>query len=153
MGRVHDDAMANTYTNLHYHVVFSTKHRAPFLTDERTQVHEYLGGCIRTLGGTALEIGGISDHVHALLRLKPTHCVADVLREIKKASSIWLRESIASFQWQDGYSAFTVSSSQIDRVCRYIQDQEQHHRKTTFADELRTMLKVNGIAFDERFLL
>ena len=145
--------MANTYTNLHYHVIFSTKHREPHLKDQRIRMHEYLGGCIRTLGGTALKIGGVSDHVHALLRLKPTHCVADVLRDIKRASSEWLRESNPSFHWQDGYSAFTVSASQIDRVCRYIENQEHHHRKIAFADELRTLLNVNGIAFDERFLL
>lgn len=145
--------MSNTYTNLHYHIVFSTKNREAFLMDQRARTHEYLGGCVRNLGGTALRIGGVSDHVHALLRLKPAHCLADVLRDIKRASSEWLHESIPSFRWQDGYSAFTVSTSQVDRVCRYIESQEEHHRKKTFGDEIRDLLAANGIAFEDRFLL
>ncbi len=146
--------MANTYTNLHYHIVFSTKGRASFL-DARylTPMHDYLGGCLRSLDCTPIEIGGVSDHVHLLARMKPTHCLADVLRAIKKGSSEWIRKEIARFHWQDGYSAFTVSKSQIDRVRQYIATQAEHHRTKAFAEEYRELLLANGIQFDERFLL
>lgn len=79
--------MPNTFTSLHYHIVFSTKNREPFLRDDAARMHAYLGGCIRTLGGVALSIGGIEDHIHALVRLRPTHCVAEILRDIKRPSS------------------------------------------------------------------
>ncbi|HEX7709248.1 MAG TPA: IS200/IS605 family transposase [Thermoanaerobaculia bacterium] len=145
--------MANTFTNLHYHLVFSTKNREPFLREQKSSMHEYLGGCIRKLGATALCVGGIADHVHALVRMKPTHRLSDVLRDIKRPSSDWIQELIPSFHWQVGYSAFTVSASQIDRVCRYIERQEEHHQKQSFEEELREILTVHGIEFDERYLL
>src|SRR5438876_19142 len=103
--------MPNTFTSLHYHIIFGTKDRKPFLDSPLCErMHAYLGGCVRTVGGMALEIGGVSDHVHLLAGLKPTHCVADVLRTIKKASSEWARHEMGAgmFHWQDGYSAFTV---------------------------------------------
>jgi len=146
--------MANTYTNLHYHIVFSTKNRDPFLDEHYlTRMHEYLGGCLRSLDCTPIEIGGVADHTHLLARMKPTHCVADVMRSIKKGSSEWIRSVIPKFHWQDGYSAFTVSRSQIDRVRKYIAGQAEHHRTKAFADEYRELLLANGIDFDERFLL
>ncbi|MEO8033207.1 MAG: IS200/IS605 family transposase [Acidobacteriota bacterium] len=146
--------MPSTFTSLHYHIVFGTKQREPFLSMPlRDRVHEYLGGCIRTIGGLPLEIGGVSDHVHILARLKPTHCVADVLRDIKKASSEWVREQCRAFRWQDGYSAFTVAASQIERVRRYVVSQAAHHARTTFEDEYRELLRAHGIEFDERYLL
>jgi putative transposase len=145
--------MPNTFTSLQYHVVFSTKNREPFLRDHAAQMHAYLGGCIRRLAGVALSIGGIEDHVHALVRLKPTHRVADVLRDIKRASTDWIRKEIPTFRWQDGYSAFSVSPSQIQRVSRYIDRQAVHHGRTSFADELRELLAAHGIEFDERYLL
>ena len=149
-----DWGMPNTYTSLHYHIVFSTKIRRPLITGEtRARLHAYLGGCVRELGGTALEVGGVEDHVHLLARLKPTHCVADVLRAVKKGSSEWLRTDLPQFHWQDGYSAFTIGRSEIERVRRYIQDQEEHHRQRTFEDEYRQLLTENGIDFDERYLL
>jgi putative transposase len=147
--------MPNTFTSLRYHIIFGTKDRKPFLESPlRERMHAYLGGCLRTLGGVALEIGGVSDHVHLLAGLKPTHCVADVLRSIKKASSEWAHEmGLSTFHWQDGYSAFTVGASGVERVRQYIASQEEHHRKRTFEEEYREFLKAYGIEFDERYLL
>jgi len=118
-------------------------------------MHAYLGGCIRGIGGVPLEIGGVSDHVHLLAGLKPTHCLADVLGKIKKASSDWARHEmgIATFHWQDGYSAFTAGRKGIDALRRYIATQEEHHKTRTFEDEYREFLKLHGISFDERYLL
>ncbi|MDP9195024.1 MAG: IS200/IS605 family transposase [Acidobacteriota bacterium] len=146
--------MANTFTSLHFHLVFSTKNRAPFLSEEQGgRMHEYLGGCLRELGATPLEIGGVADHVHLLTGLKPTHRLSDVLRATKKGSSEWIRGKLENFHWQDGYSAFTVSPSQLERVRTYIQRQAEHHRKRTFVEEYRDLLRAHAIDFDERFLL
>src|ERR1700694_5001181 len=118
--------MPNTYTRLHYHIIFGTKNRKRFLRDPDA-MHQYLGGCIRGLGGVPVRIGGVDDHVHLLVGLKPTHCLANVLQAIKKGSSEWIREHVPLFHWQDGYSAFTVSRSHINLVTNYIAGQAEHH--------------------------
>jgi len=148
--------MPNTFTSLRYHIIFATKNRTPFLEPPlRERMHAYLGGCTRTIGGIPLEIGGVSDHVHLLLGLKPTHCVADVLCTIKKASSEWVRQEmgVGAFHWQDGYSAFTVGRKGIETLRRYIANQVEHHQTKTFEEEYRELLRANGIEFDERYLL
>jgi putative transposase len=120
----------------------------------REPFHEYLGGTVRGLGGTAQGVGGVADHVHLLVGLKATHCLADFMRELKKASSQWAANSIRdpSFAWQEGYAAFTVSASAIESVRRYIAEQEEHHRKRTFREELVEFLQRSGVAYDERYL-
>ncbi len=113
-----------------------------------------LGGTVRTVGGVAESVGGIADHVHLLIGLRPTHCLSDVLREIKHASSQWVHETIGvkKFSWQDGYGAFTVSVSNVNQVKRYIAEQEKHHRRRTFQEEYLQFLKRNRIEYDERYL-
>src|SRR5260370_790012 len=104
--------MSSTYLSLHYHLVFSTKNRAPFIKETWiTQLHEYLGGIVAGLGGFPQGTGGVADHVHLLVGLKATHCLADFMRELKKASSVWVHENTpeGDFAWQEGYSAFTFS--------------------------------------------
>jgi putative transposase len=99
--------MPNTFTSLRYHIIFATKNREPFLVPPLLErMHEYLGGCVRTIGGVPLQIGGVSDHVHHLVGLKPTHCVSDALCAIKKASD-WARHEMgfSKFHWQDGWRA------------------------------------------------
>jgi putative transposase len=148
--------MPNTFTSLRYHIIFATKNREPFLVPPFLErMHAYLGGCLRTIGGVPLEIGGVSDHVHLLAGLKPTHCVSEVLRAIKKASSDWARQDMGfgTFHWQDGYSAFTVGRKGIDQLRRYIATQAEHHQTKTFEEEYRELLKAHGIQFDERYLL
>jgi REP element-mobilizing transposase RayT len=148
--------MASTFTTLRYHIVFSTKNRQPLLTPQLIEpMHGYLGGCLRSIGGAPLEIGGIADHVHILTALKPTHRLSDVLCDIKKGSSRWIREEMgcSKFHWQDGYAAFTVGRTEVDRVQRYVAGQAGHHATKSFEDELRELLKAYGIAFDERYLL
>ena len=112
--------MANTYTALSYHVVFSTKNREPWLIESiRPRVWAYLGGVARENGMVAVEIGGVADHVHMLLRIPANTAVAKGVQLIKGASSRWLKESIANtgaFAWQDGYGAFSVSESQVNSV-------------------------------------
>ena len=111
--------MPATYLSLHYHIVFGTKDRVPSIDSAwRSRLHEYLGGTIRGLGGFPEEVGGVADHVHLLTGLKATHCLADVMREVKKASSIWVHDElrIPHFAWQEGYAAFTVSATARESV-------------------------------------
>jgi putative transposase len=142
-----------SYTNLLYHIVFATKDRKPFISREfRPRLHEYLAGTVRGLGGFALEINGVADHVHLLVRLKPALSLSDFLSKLKANSSAWARKETRGWLgWQSRYGAFTVSQSQIDRVRRYVRNQEQHHRRTSFEKEFRLLLKAHGIEFDENY--
>jgi REP element-mobilizing transposase RayT len=147
--------MSSTYLSLHYHLVFSTKNREPLIAPAwRPRLHEYMGGTIRGFGAVAEGIGGTADHIHLLVGLKATHCLADVLRELKKTSSIWIHEElkIAGFAWQEGYSAFTVSATAREAVLRYIANQEEHHRVKSYREELVELLKRAGIEYDPRYL-
>ena len=118
--------MANTYTSLHYHVIFSTKNREPWLvTDIEQRVWEYIGGIARAHDMTALQVGGVEDHVHALVTAPPTIAPAQIAQYLKGDSSKWIHEefrSLRNFGWQDGYGGFTVSKSNIPDVIRYIQE-------------------------------
>ena len=149
--------MANTFTNLLFHIVFSTKHRAPFIREPlRERLYGYMGGILREEGGILLEIGGIPDHVHLLARLKADCSVAEAVRTIKSGSSKWVHQTFperADFAWQTGYAAFSVSESQVGAVRRYIKNQEEHHARLSFKDELIALLQKHGIEFDERYLL
>ena len=147
--------MPSTYLSLHYHLVFSTKNRQTFIKDDwALQLHEYLGGTVKGLGGFPQGVGGVADHVHLLVGLKATHCLADFMRELKKASSIWVHEEMKQpeFAWQEGYSAFTVSSTARPAVKRYIGNQKEHHRNKSFREELVEMLHRAGVEFDPRYL-
>ncbi|MFO0790452.1 MAG: IS200/IS605 family transposase [Pirellulales bacterium] len=147
--------VGSTFLSLHYHLVFSTKGREPVIEASwRLRLHEYLGGTINGLGGFSEGVGGVEDHVHLLVGLRATHCLADVLRELKKASTLWAREEIRSpsFQWQEGYAAFTVSATAREQVRAYIARQEEHHRAKSSRDELKEMLGLAGVAWDPRYL-
>ena len=147
--------MPSTYLSLQYHLVFGTKDRMPLIEAAwRLRLHEYLGGTIRGLGGFPEEVGGVADHVHLLVGLKATHCLADVMRELKKASSVWVHEElgILGFGWQEGYAAFTVSATAREAVRSYIANQEEHHRVRSFREEVVQMLEKAGITYDPKFL-
>ena len=147
--------MGSTFFSLHYHIVFSTKERRPFIKPEWDRdLHSYLGGIIRRMNGVAETVGGVDDHVHLLASLRPVHCIADVLRDLKKDSSTWAKDNFdRRFAWQEGYAAFTVSPSATDSVRQYIDTQREHHAKRSFVDELKDLLNAAGIEFDEKYLL
>jgi hypothetical protein len=117
-------------------------------------MHAYLGGIVRELTGTPVSIGGVEDHVHLLVGLKTTHCIADFMRELKKSTSRWIHEEIgyAPFEWQNGYAVFSLSPRAIPEVRRYIENQEEHHRKRTFREELIGMLERAGVKYDPKYL-
>ena len=145
--------MPSTHTNLLYHIIFATKNREPVIAAEwRARLHEYLGGAVRSLGGVPQGVGGVGDHVHLLLGLKPTHRLSDFMRDLKKSSSAWISETIPlpSFHWQEGYAAFTASASARESVRQYIAGQEEPHRHKTFREELIGFLQKSGIGYDER---
>ena len=147
--------MGSTFFSLHYHVVFSTKERQPLILSAwRPRLHSYLGGIIRGMNGVAEIVGGVKDHVHLLASLRPVHCVADVMRDLKKDSSSWVKENFdRNFAWQEGYAAFTVSPSATVSVRNYIANQEAHHGKHSFIDELQELLVKAGIDYEEKYLL
>ncbi len=146
--------MPHTLTNLVMHAIFSTKERMPLIdADLKPHLHAYLGGIVRELGGVALTINGVADHVHMLVILPPVVAVADALRVIKSNSSKWVRDTRGKkFNWQGGYAAFSVSESNVAAVSRYIARQEEHHRRVTFKDEFAAFLRKHRVEYDERFI-
>ena len=135
------------------HVIFSTHHRHPSIKPEfRDDLFAYLGGIIREMNGTALIVNGTADHVHMLVRIRPSHAPAEIVRIAKTNSSRWVRERSANFSWQTGYGVFSVSESSVSAVMKYIARQEEHHKKQSFQDEFRAFLKQNGIVVDEKYV-
>ena len=148
--------MSDSYTNLLYHIVFSTKERRRLITPEyEVRLYDYIGGTLRRAGGISLELNGTSDHIHLLAKLRPDRALSDVLRDLKANATGWMHDvfpSLKNFAWQRGYGAFTVSHSNVEEVRTYIARQKEHHRKVSFRDEFIQFLKVNGIEYDERFV-
>ena len=147
--------MGSTYLSLHYHIVFSTKERRPYIADAwRARLHEYLGGTVRGLDGVPESVGGVNDHVHLLVGLRATHALADFVRELKKAATNWVHEEVQqkAFAWQEGYGAFTVSPTSRKSVKRYILNQESHHRQRSYEDEFIAFLAQAEIEYDPKYL-
>jgi len=137
-----------SHTILMYHLVFATKGRIPFITDElKSELHRYLGGTVKRLGGTAYAVNGMKEHVHMLVCLKSSHRLDYVVRDLKANSSKWAkRKTNGRFQWQRRFGAFTVSKSQVPIVRRYIENQERHHSRMSFENEYESMLRANEIS-------
>jgi REP element-mobilizing transposase RayT len=138
------------------HLVYSTKHRQPWIAkDHRDGLFAYQAGIFKEWESPTLVIGGVEDHVHALFALSKNHPLKKIVEEVKKGSSKWMKiagSKNPDFHWQAGYGAFSVSQSNRDEVQRYIENQDEHHRKITFQDELRALFRRHEIAFDERFV-
>jgi putative transposase len=144
--------MANSHTKLSYHIVIGTKERHHLIKPNLAErLHAYLASGLHANGGTTITINGTTNHVHLLARLKPDKSLSDVMRSIKANSSKWIHQTFPlqnNFAWQDGYAAFTVSESQLQRVRTYIDNQQKHHQQTTFEEELQTLLQAHDIPFD-----
>jgi putative transposase len=151
------DFMSQSLTQIYLHIVFSTKHREPFLAAKplREQTHAYLAGICTNLESPALLVGGVADHVHLLCRLSKNLAVAVFLRELKRESSKWVKtqsSDLAHFHWQGGYGAFSISPAHVELVKGYIANQEEHHQRETFQDEFRRLCRKYGVAIDERYV-
>ena len=149
--------MAQSLAKILLHLVFSTKERRPFLRDQpvREALHRYLGGILAKLECQPLTIGGVEDHVHLLFAHSRTVTVADVVKELKRGSSLWVKSQgpgLSEFEWQNGYGVFSIGQSQVEDVRAYIAGQEEHHRTVSFQDEFRRLLERYQVAFDERYV-
>jgi len=138
------------------HLVYSTKHRSAWIPAEiRQPLYAYQAGIFQAWESPALIIGGVEDHVHALFSLSKNYALKKIVEEVKKGSSKWMKAEgtgNAEFYWQNGYAAFSVSQSNADDVKRYIENQEEHHRRMSFQDEVRAFFARHGIEFDERYV-
>jgi len=146
--------VAQTCGNVVVHLIFSTKLRQPLIgPDIRSDIFAYLGGIVRELRSTALIINGTCDHVHMLIRTRPSHSISEIARIVKTNSSGWMRKKgHKEFAWQSGYGVFSVSESNIPEVTKYIATQDEHHQKRSFQEEFVAFLKKNKVAYDERYI-
>ena len=147
----------STHRQIFYQIVFGTKHRKP--TIDRThdeELYKYIWGIIKNKKCKLYRINGVEDHIHILSDLHPSICLSDYVKDIKVASSVWMKESgkFPAFEsWQEGYGAFSYSIREKDKIINYIKNQKEHHRTGSFVDEYRQLLIENGIEFDEKYLL
>jgi putative transposase len=148
--------MPQSYVNLLYHIIFSTKDREPLITEaHQPRLYEYIGGIVRQQGGIALAVNGMEDHVHLFAKLRQDKALSDMIRDFKAYSSGWMHKvfpDLKDFTWQNGYGAFTVSASQAGSIKKYIEQQKLKHQGRTFKDEFVRFLRANEIEFDERYL-
>jgi REP element-mobilizing transposase RayT len=146
--------MATTFTNLLYHVIFSTKHREPMIAaDWQDELYGYIGGIVRNRRGILLAAGGIPDHVHLLVKLPADLALSDLVRGVKAISSKWRHDSgHPAFAWQTGYGGFSVSQSMTETVSTYIHRQPDHRRARSFQEEFVDFLRKHGVEYDDRYL-
>ena len=148
--------MAQTHVSLLVHVVFSTKNRLPLISAEiERELFAYIGGIIRTFDSKLLCANDTSNHIHLLISLSKNILIPKLIGDVKRSSSKWIKtksELLQKFQWQDGYSAFSVGHTQIEMVTKYVENQKAHHEKTVFEDEMRGFYRKYGISFDERYV-
>jgi len=148
--------MANTFTQIYIHFVFSVKGRQNLIQKSwKDELHKYICGIVDGKDQKVYAIGGMADHIHLLVSIKPTIAISDLVRDIKANSSKWINEKkfvIDKFQWQEGFGAFSYAQSQLDNVIAYINNQEQHHKEKTFKDEYIELLQKFNIGYDEKYL-
>lgn len=149
--------MANTYTQIHIHAVFAVRNRQSLIqTVWKDELFKYITGIITHNGHKLLAINGMPDHIHLLFGFRPDQSLSDLMRNVKRSSSLWINKQqflSGKFSWQEGFAAFTYSRSQLKEVICYIENQELHHQKKSFSEEQRELLRLHGISFDERYLM
>jgi len=148
--------MSQSFVQFCSHIVFHTKNNEKLIREEiRDELYSYIGGILKNYRSIPFQIGGTSDHVHLLCTLPKTMALADLVEEIKRSSSKWIKSKGSDylcFYWQDGYGGFSVGWSQIEEVKEYIRNQKAHHEKISFIDEYKRLLNENGIDYDEKYL-
>jgi putative transposase len=148
--------MSQSYVQFYCHIVFHTKNNEKLISDSiENELHAYIGGILKNCRSNPIKIGGTSDHIHILCTLPKTMSISNLVEEIKKSTSKWIKTKgspFTNFYWQDGYGGFSVSPSITTTVSNYIACQKSHHKETTNIDEYKTLLKENGVDFDERYL-
>jgi REP element-mobilizing transposase RayT len=148
--------MGQSLVKNYLHIVFSTKNRKQLISPPfEDELHSYLGGICKNMECQPIKIGGHTDHVHILCMLSKKIALMKLLEEVKSHSSKWMKTkdvSLKKFYWQDGYGAFSVNPSEVDKVTAYITNQHEHHKKKTFQDEYRAFLKKYNVEYDERYV-
>ena len=147
--------MPQSLSNILVHLVFSTKNREPLIyTAIRSRLHAYIVGILDQLNAPSIRVGGVADHVHILFVLGRTNSIAEIVEEVKKSSSKWMKITgeVTEFSWQAGYGAFSIGESQVETLIQYIDNQEEHHRKISFQDEYRKFLQRYKISYDEKYV-
>jgi putative transposase len=145
--------MAHTFSQNHLHIIFSTKDRRKTIAKElQPRLWAYLAGICKHHDMIALAVGGTENHAHICLHLPPKLALAKAVLLLKANSSKWMSEQGKDFSWQEGYGAFSVSASNLDQVIRYVRNQEAHHRKATFEEEFRALLRKHGVAYDPKYV-
>jgi REP element-mobilizing transposase RayT len=148
--------MANTYTQIYIHYVFAVQNRTGLIQKRwQDELYKYMNGTVVNKGHKLLSIGGMPDHIHALVSMSPKQSSSDLMADIKRSSSLWINEHryvVGNFIWQEGFGAFSYGKSQIPDVANYIETQEQHHKKRTFKEEYLEFLKLYDIEYDERYV-
>ena len=148
--------MANTFTQIHIHIVFAVQNRISFIhKDWQERLYKYIIAVIQKHGHKVLSIGGMPDHIHILCGFRPTQALSNLIQEVKRDTSEWINQKKfveRRFAWQEGYGAFSYSKSHIANVVKYIESQEEHHKKRTFIIEYKKILKNFNIEYDERYI-
>ncbi|GIV28306.1 MAG: transposase [Bacteroidia bacterium] len=148
--------MSGTFSQIYIQIVFAVKGRQSLIHSEwEDRLYQYITGIVRGKGQKLLAINGMPDHIHIFIGMKPSCCLSDLVREIKKSSNEFINENKLTkfrFSWQEGYGAFSYSHSHVDRVVKYVMNQKQHHRKVSFREEYIDFLKKFKIEHDEKFL-
>ena len=148
--------MANTYTQLYFHIVFAVKGRSNYISEQwKDELYKYISGIIANKDQKLMIVNGVPNHIHLLIGTKPNCNLSDLIRDIKANSSKWINEKKFTnfhFEWQTGFGAFTVSQSVVPNVIEYIKNQEEHHRKKTFKEEYVEFLKAYQIDFKDEYL-
>jgi REP element-mobilizing transposase RayT len=148
--------MANTYTQIHIQAVFTVQDRESVIQNSwKVELYKYIAGIIKNNNHKLLAINGMSDHIHILLGLRPTQSLSDLMQDIKGSSSKWINEKRfvhGKFSWQEGYGAFSYSKADVPNIIRYINRQNEHHKRKTFLEEYLEILKEFDIEFDNRFV-
>jgi putative transposase len=146
----------NSYTKLYVHCIFTPKGRESLLTDSiRDNIHKYIYGIIKAKNCFPVAINGMKDHIHLLIGFNPLISISDLIRDIKRSSAMFINEQMTSFlkfRWQEGFGAFTVGYRDLDRVFKYISNQQEHHQKKSFKEEYNQILVDEGIDFNPEFL-
>ncbi|PHN06118.1 IS200/IS605 family transposase [Flavilitoribacter nigricans] len=148
--------MANTYTQIHIQTIFAVQDRQSLIQAAwREELYRYLTGIVQNHGHKMLQVNGMPDHVHLFIGMRPAQSLSDLMKKVKGDSSEWINKrgfTKSRFSWQAGYGAFSYAKSQVPRVIRYIQNQEEHHRKKSFTEEYLDFLKAFEIEYEERFI-
>jgi hypothetical protein len=148
--------MANTYSQILIHVVFTVKGRANLIDKKwRSDLHKYISGIITSKGQKSIIVNGVGDHIHCFIGLKPSMCLSDLIRDVKNNSSKFINENHlvkGKFQWQEGFGAFSYATSQVKNVYNYILNQEEHHKKSTFKKEYIDLLETFEVEYEDDYL-